>query len=44
MPEKDAPLNSLFGAGKYPMEQRIEDKKRGIPRQKHPFVGVLASH
>ena len=26
------------------MEQRIEDKKRGIPRQKHPFVGMLTSY
>ena len=38
--EKGTPLRSFLGAGKYPMEQRIEDKKRGIPRQKHPFVGV----
>ena len=29
----------------YPIEQRIEDKKNGIGRQKHPFVGKLfASH
>ncbi|KAI6047705.1 hypothetical protein EDC04DRAFT_2619574 [Pisolithus marmoratus] len=28
----------LSGAGKYPLEQRIEDKKRGIGRQKYPFV------
>ncbi|KAL0071897.1 hypothetical protein AAF712_000820 [Marasmius tenuissimus] len=34
--------NSRFGKfmakGKYPIEQRIEDKKRGIGRQKSPFV------
>ena len=36
--------NSRFGKfmakGRYPIEQRIEDKKRGIGRQKHPFVGA----
>ena len=26
-------------SGRYPIEQRIEDKKRGIGRQKYPFVG-----
>ncbi|KAH7928549.1 rhomboid-domain-containing protein [Leucogyrophana mollusca] len=36
--EKAAPFQSFLGSGKYPMEQRIEDKKRGIGRQKHPFV------
>ncbi|KAF8846303.1 rhomboid-domain-containing protein [Paxillus ammoniavirescens] len=36
--EKGLPFRSLLGTGKYPIEQRIEDKKRGIGRQKHPFV------
>ncbi|KAG0708783.1 hypothetical protein DFH29DRAFT_889030 [Suillus ampliporus] len=27
-----------MNTGKYPMDQRIEDKKRGIGRQKYPFV------
>ncbi|KAL0578732.1 hypothetical protein V5O48_003288 [Marasmius crinis-equi] len=42
---QDAPnafASSRFGQfmakGKYPIEQRIEDKKRGIGRQKYPFV------
>lgn len=30
--------NKLFGTAKYPLEQRIENKKRGIGRQKYPFV------
>lgn len=38
--EKGTPFGSFLETGKYPMEQRIEDKKRGIPRQKHPFVGL----
>jgi hypothetical protein len=25
--------------GKYPLEQRIENKKRGIGRQRYPVVG-----
>jgi hypothetical protein len=41
--EKGLPFRSLLGTGKYPIEQRIEDKKRGIGRQKHPFVGELAN-
>ncbi|KAH0838244.1 hypothetical protein J3R83DRAFT_6500 [Lanmaoa asiatica] len=36
--EKGTPFRGFLGTGKYPMEQRIEDKKRGIGRQKHPFV------
>ncbi|KAF9244619.1 hypothetical protein BU15DRAFT_41909 [Melanogaster broomeanus] len=36
--EKAAPFRGLLGTGRYPIEQRIEDKKRGIGRQKHPFV------
>ncbi|KAG6828707.1 hypothetical protein H0H92_007015 [Tricholoma furcatifolium] len=37
--DKKAPLVSFLAQGKYPMEQRIEDKKRGIGRQRYPFVG-----
>ncbi|TFK41249.1 hypothetical protein BDQ12DRAFT_697116 [Crucibulum laeve] len=28
----------FLASGKYPLEQRIEDKKRGIGRQRYPFV------
>jgi hypothetical protein len=28
---------------RYPLEQRIEDKKRGIGRQKYPFLGAFLS-
>lgn len=38
-PEKSTPFARFLGKGKYPKEQRIEDKKRGIGRQKYPFVG-----
>lgn len=31
-------ISNLFGTGRYPLEQRIENKKRGIGRQKHPLV------
>lgn len=36
-----SPFQKALGinVGKYPMDQRIEDKKRGIGRQKYPFVG-----
>ncbi|EGO05403.1 hypothetical protein SERLA73DRAFT_174545 [Serpula lacrymans var. lacrymans S7.3] len=37
-PEETSPMKRLFGTGKYPLDQRIEDKKRGIGRQKYPFV------
>ena len=37
--EKGSALSRFLENGKYPIEQRIEDKKRGIGRQKHPFVG-----
>jgi hypothetical protein len=40
--EKASPLAALMGAGRYPLEQRIEDKKRGIGRQKYPFVGMFS--
>ena len=33
------PFVTFMGGGKYPLEQRIEDKKRGIGQQKYPFVG-----
>ncbi|PSR75863.1 hypothetical protein PHLCEN_2v8777 [Hermanssonia centrifuga] len=39
--EKATPLSRLFanvGNGKVPVQQRIEEKKRGIGRQKYPFV------
>ncbi|THH11749.1 hypothetical protein EW146_g7942 [Bondarzewia mesenterica] len=36
--EKASPLNRFLSDGKYPLEQRIEDKKRGIGRQKYPFL------
>ncbi|KAF9270141.1 rhomboid-domain-containing protein [Marasmius fiardii PR-910] len=40
--EPNAFANTAFGRlmskGRYPMQQRIEDKKRGIGRQKYPFV------
>ncbi|KAN0125085.1 hypothetical protein V8E52_001637 [Russula decolorans] len=43
--QHDAPSNlekpllaRWFNPGKYPLEQRIEDKKRGIGRQRYPVV------
>ncbi|THV07698.1 rhomboid-domain-containing protein [Dendrothele bispora CBS 962.96] len=39
--EKANPLTKLLTPGdygKYPLEQRIQDKKRGIGRQRYPFV------
>ncbi|KAK0506343.1 hypothetical protein EDD18DRAFT_1122984 [Armillaria luteobubalina] len=36
--EKAGPLARFLGEGRYPIEQRIEDKKRGIGRQKYPFL------
>jgi len=41
--EKASPLAKLLTPGdygKYPLDQRIEDKKRGIGRQRYPFVGA----
>jgi hypothetical protein len=32
-------LARWFDPGKYPLQQRIEDKRRGIGRQKYPVVG-----
>lgn len=39
--DKASPFQKAFGMdmGRYPLEQRIEDKKRGIGRQKYPVVG-----
>lgn len=39
--EKSSPFSRFASKAKYPVEQRIEDKKRGIGRQKYPFVGEL---
>ncbi|KAG6334043.1 hypothetical protein ID866_5046 [Astraeus odoratus] len=36
--KKADPWQRFLGTGKYPLEQRIENKKRGIGRQKYPFV------
>lgn len=36
--EKSKPLSKFFAGGKYPLEQRIENKKRGIGRQRHAFL------
>jgi membrane associated rhomboid family serine protease len=33
-----SPLSRFTGVGTYPLEQQIENKKRGIGRQKYPFV------
>ena len=41
VPEKPkSKLEELFGGGIYPLEQRIENKRRGIGRQKYPFLGM----
>lgn len=39
--EKPSPFGRFLDNGKYPIEQRIEDKKRGIGRQRYPIVGGL---
>ncbi|KAF8632591.1 hypothetical protein AX15_001797 [Amanita polypyramis BW_CC] len=36
--ELRTPLSRFLASGKYPLEQRIENKKRGIGRQRHPFA------
>ncbi|KAK2461986.1 hypothetical protein APHAL10511_006449 [Amanita phalloides] len=33
-----APLSGFLSNAKYPLDQRIEDKKRGIGRQRYPFL------
>lgn len=39
--EKATPLSRMFGGvGRTPMHQRIEEKRRGIGRQRYPFVGM----
>lgn len=38
--EKAAPLSRMFrNVGNTPLSQRIEEKKRGIARQRYPYVG-----
>jgi len=41
--EKRLPLATFLTGGRYPIEQRIENKKRGIGRQKYPFIGKQSS-
>ncbi|KAL0951302.1 hypothetical protein HGRIS_008011 [Hohenbuehelia grisea] len=36
--KKKSPFAGFLASGRYPIEQRIEDKKRGIGRQRYPFV------
>ncbi|EKM83523.1 hypothetical protein AGABI1DRAFT_110173 [Agaricus bisporus var. burnettii JB137-S8] len=36
--EKKNAFTKFLASGRYPLEQRIEDKKRGIGRQRIPFV------
>lgn len=38
--DKRSLITRWFDPGKYPLQQRIEDKKRGIGRQKYPVVGA----
>ena len=40
--DKDKPLSRMFAGARYPLEQRIENKKRGIGRQRYPFVGEFS--
>ena len=39
-PQKPESALQRFFGGRYPIEQRIENKKRGIGRQRHPFLGT----
>ena len=39
-PQKPESALQRFFGGRYPIEQRIESKKRGIGRQRHPFLGT----
>lgn len=41
--DKKSSLAKYLAQGRYPIEQRIENKKRGIGRQRYPFVGRLSS-
>lgn len=34
------PVSKFLSTGRNPLEQRIENKKRGIGQQRHPFVGM----
>jgi len=38
---KGKSLANFFASAKYPLQQRIEDKKQGIGRQRYPFVGEV---
>lgn len=42
-PAKARGLAGFFGsgAGKFPLEQRLEAKRRGIGRQTYPFAGTI---
>jgi hypothetical protein len=40
---KPTPIVEKTSPMRYPLEQRIEDKKRGIGRQRYPFVGAFLS-
>ena len=39
--DKRNAFTKFLASGRYPLEQRIEDKKRGIGRQKYPFAGAF---
>lgn len=41
--ETASPMARFLGRGRYPIEQQIEDKRRGLGRQKYPFVGMSGS-
>lgn len=41
--KRPVPSTEKTFPARYPLEQRIEDKKRGIGRQRYPFVGALPS-
>lgn len=41
--EKRNAFTKFLASGKYPLEQRIENKKRGIGRQRYPFLGASIS-
>ena len=44
MDDKRPLLTRWLDPGKYPLQQRIEDKRRGIGRQKYPVVGPWDRH
>ena len=40
-PSSRSPFARFLGQGQlYPLEQRLDQKRRGIGRQRHPFVGA----